>query len=86
LGRLLQLTARYARSFSALRLSKRERSTLAAALNDLSTCELPAASDFESSMPGTPGIWSRRLGSGLWLLYSFDDRTVTIRNLIRSPE
>jgi Txe/YoeB family toxin of Txe-Axe toxin-antitoxin module len=46
----------------------------------------PAPGDFETFVPPEPGIWSRRLGTGLWLLYSFDDRTVTILNLLKSRD
>jgi Txe/YoeB family toxin of Txe-Axe toxin-antitoxin module len=56
------------------------------AIRQLSLGPLPAPGDFETFLPSEPGLWSRQLGFGLWLLYSYDDHSVTMLNLIRLDE
>ena len=60
--------------------------TIARTIGQLCRDPLPAPGDAETLMPLTPSLWSRRLGSGFWLLYVFDDSSVTILNLIRAAE
>ncbi len=59
---------------------------VAQALGELVRGELPAPGDFETLMPPVQTVHAHRVGThNLWVLYLFDDISVTLVTLTANP-
>ena len=83
MGRVLQLDERYARTYSALRLSREARAAVARTMARLQASgALPLPGDFAALRWPVGVAWAREAGSfSLWVLYTFDERFVTLHEL-----
>ncbi|HEX6764061.1 MAG TPA: hypothetical protein VF103_01260 [Polyangiaceae bacterium] len=86
MGRLLRLEKQYAQTYSALKLDRTEKSAVAATTIRLENASsLPGAEDFEALRWPVGVAWARKVrGARLWVLYSFDEHSMTLEDIRRA--
>ena len=86
-GRVLRIGSRYQRARARLvRPSTSGARGLAATIARLQSGELPGPLDAETLVPPVARWWFRRVpGANLWVLFTFDASSVTLRSVTDHP-
>lgn len=86
-GRILKITLRFQHAQRRLvRPGTPIAQGLAATIARLQLGNLPGPLDAETLVPPTARWWFRRVpGANLWVLFTFDSSSVTLRSLANNP-